>query len=597
MSQAVRRFAAGVGARCSMPLLWKELAESAARPRTYVLRVVYALALYGTFAFILPRMAGSIMSGRLETGFGSSFPTTEDLLGMGSWIFGRLEAFQLWGIILFLPALMCGRITQEKERDSLVLLFLTQLRPWEIVLQKYLGGLVPMLSFLFLSLPLAAVAYALGGLESHAIGDVALGLLFTVLQIGALALMCSAWCRTTVGALIFTYVLGALSYFIPPLLGRALYALQYGGTPYYYRVLAWQQEERWKLLNPTDGISLARNLNQPIWLYLLPSLATIILCLALARWFLVRRAYVPPSNFLPRLFARIDRWMKAINRVTGGIVLYRDSGSLPVVDPVFWRDTQRRVLGKPHYLFRLLCAIEIPTVLMLCFLLLVDNSDIMGFTVALLAGLAVLILSANASNSILSERLGQTFEVLLTTPMSARDIMRQKERALRRLEWVLAVPLLSIFGVHAFFLVDANSHAHGQTWVSYFTCWVLTLAVYLPMITWLSLWIGQRTRSRFQGILTVLGVLVGWALAMPIAMVIVAEQLHLSETRWTWLLMASPVSVPLLNEAGGLYHIGSLDTDPERVWPIIFLNTALYAGIALLIRRHLFRSADGCLRR
>ena len=86
--------------------------------------------------------------------------------------------------------------------------------------------------------------------------------------------------------------------------------------------------------------------------------------LLLARFFLVRRAFLSPFDLLPRLFKQIDRAMKWANRFVGGVVLYRDGGSVPVDDPVFWRETQRRVLGKPHYLFRLLCALEVPTVLL-----------------------------------------------------------------------------------------------------------------------------------------------------------------------------------------------------------------------------------------
>ncbi|MEI9896551.1 MAG: ABC transporter permease subunit [Chthoniobacter sp.] len=147
-------------------------------------------------------------------GDGANLPST--LLGLGRNLFEQLIVIQILGVILFQPALMCGRITQEKERDSLVLLFLTELRPWEIVLQKYVGGLVPMFSFLLIGLPLAGVAYAFGGLESHAIVLQVAGLLLLCLQLGALTLMCSAWCRSTVGALISSYVLAVVFYAGPP---------------------------------------------------------------------------------------------------------------------------------------------------------------------------------------------------------------------------------------------------------------------------------------------------------------------------------------------------------------------------------------------
>jgi hypothetical protein len=560
-----------------------------------VLRVVYAIALYGFFALILPRLTDH----RFYSGV-PSFSSGAELLGWGSWIFERLQSFQLWGIILFQPALMCGRITQEKERDSLVLLFLTELRPWEIVLQKYVGGLVPMLSFLFLSLPLAGVAYALGGLESHMIVDVALGLILTALQVGALALLFSAWCRTTVAALISTYIGGALLYFGPLLLGRMMYAHRHGVT-LVFQYVSWQDIERWKLLNPTDGISLARSLNASLWLYLLPSIVAIVLCLVLSRWFLVRRAFVPPSHILPRFFARVDRWMKSINRLTGGVVLYRESSSLPVADPVFWRETQRRVLGKAHYLLRLLCVIEVPTVLLLSLLVVLGNGyetgGVLSYAAAVFVGLTIIVLGATASNSLVSERMGQTLDVLLTTPMRARDIVRQKERALRRLEWVLIVPLFTVFGTHAFFLTGFDQHSQSADWVSYLVCWALTLVIYLPMITWLSLWVGLRVRTRFQGILTTFSVLVFWMAVLPFAITTAAHWLDFDSTENDWVLMTSPASVPFLNEIGELHRIGHLPSEPGTAWSMIIINSSFYAIIALLIRLRLFRDADRCLRR
>ena len=42
--------------------------------------------------------------------------------------------------------MMASAISQEKERDTLGLLFLTDLTPWELTLQKYIGRLIPMLT-------------------------------------------------------------------------------------------------------------------------------------------------------------------------------------------------------------------------------------------------------------------------------------------------------------------------------------------------------------------------------------------------------------------------------------------------------------------
>ncbi|MHC4506997.1 MAG: ABC transporter permease, partial [Planctomycetota bacterium] len=178
-----------------LPLLVKELVEQAARRRTYIVRVVYAVLLFAAFAVFF--------HGEVATR-GMSY----QMLGVGREMFEFLLGVQLVGVYVFLPAMMAGVITYEKERRSLELLFITDLGPWEIVLQKLGGRLLPMFTFLLLSLPLMAVTYAFGGVES---GFLALGayvLLTTCVQIGTFALMMSAYFRTSSEAILATYAGG-----------------------------------------------------------------------------------------------------------------------------------------------------------------------------------------------------------------------------------------------------------------------------------------------------------------------------------------------------------------------------------------------------
>lgn len=582
-SRGGRKFLAVLRARLSLPLLGKELTETAARRRTYILRVVYAGLLFVIFWLTMPR---KIFSGNEETGY-----LTVRLLGIGRELFQQLTLIQVFGVLLFQPALMCGRITQEKERDSLVLLFLTKLRPWEIVLQKYLGGLLPMLSFLLLGLPLAGVAYAFGGVESRVLLESIAGLLLLSLQVGALALMCSAWCRTTVNALISSYVLGLAFYAGPPLLGSLLLSWQrglYHSTSYDYVT----QQYRF-LLIPQAAIDFFMQGSPHRYWALAPSILSVVILLLLTRLFLVRRAFLPPSHLLSRVFVQIDRLMKWANRFVGNVVLYRDRVSVPVDDPIYWRETQRRVLGKLHYLFRLLCLLEIPTVLLCMVVVLGEYSSwstgSLSVTAFILAALAMFTLSATAANSIVSERVGQTLEVLLTTPLKATQIIRQKERALRRLEWVLAVPLITVFAARAFLMGGEFRRLYGD-WVSYFVCAALMVVIYLPMITWLSLWIGLRVRTRFQAILAALGALTGWMALTPILVLALDNQAD-EQARW-WLIL-SPVGFPSLNEFDKLPTLG----DFPSVWPAVVANALLYTIIAFAIRRLLFRDAERCLRR
>jgi ABC-type transport system involved in multi-copper enzyme maturation permease subunit len=173
--------------RLDWTLLGKELLEQATGRQMYVVRVVYALLLFAAFCFYYAR---HLAEGPVLT------------LGRGMGPFNFLVIAQLATIFLFLPPLMAGAVAQEKERDTLGLLFLTDLTPWEIVLQKYFGRLIPMLTLLFLSLPLLAVAYSLGGVSVGMLYSSAATLFLTCLWVGALALECSAHEATTLQALV-----------------------------------------------------------------------------------------------------------------------------------------------------------------------------------------------------------------------------------------------------------------------------------------------------------------------------------------------------------------------------------------------------------
>ena len=183
-------------ARFSFPLLAKELVELSARRRTYLVRVIYAVALYGVTLWTYWRWLGQFEADSFE------------MLGQGQTLFNELLRWQFWGLYLFLPVVTSSAITSEKERDTLSLLLLTKLGSWTILLEKLLSRLVAMGSFLLLGLPLAAVAYSLGGVEIESILKATYVLCVTSLQVASFALLCSTWFRTTSSAFVGTYLLG-----------------------------------------------------------------------------------------------------------------------------------------------------------------------------------------------------------------------------------------------------------------------------------------------------------------------------------------------------------------------------------------------------
>ncbi len=570
--------------KMSMQLLGKELVEQAARPRTYVVRALYALVLFAISATLLHDL--------LRQGGTDCW----NLVGAGRSIVEQLVTLQFFGICLFLPAMLAGAIAGEKERESLALLFLTDMGPWEILLQKYLGRLIPMISFLMLSLPVLAVAYALGGLGTGYLLGVVWSLLLTCLQVGALALLCSVLCRTTVGALVSSYVSLAALYLLTLLLMQMLDSSCYGSYP-LFGVKFFRAADLLLCLLPLTILDRGSMSLMYLGLSGLPSLCSTALFLFLARYFLVRRAFTPARNPLLGFFRRMDRIYQGWNKRLGGYTLGRTDGTLPEGEPVAWRELQKRSLGRIQYLVRLGLWIEIPLVGGGIFLL--GSSGAEQFFGYLFLGawvLAALFLTVQGANTIVAERTQQSLEVLLTTTLTSNEIVRQKMRALYRLCLLLAIPLLTVamgvcvqnyFFRYSFSILNCLLPAVSA---------VLCVVIYLPMLAWFSMGIGLRVRTRARAILLALLALVLWCVAVPgvLAVLQVYRVIELGDHTpfLSALLLLSP-AVGVLTTVVGWDRNG-----PFHDWALLamIVNFALYAVILARLRYCCLRHADWWLR-
>ncbi len=309
-----------------LPLLMRELSDQSGRARHYLLRTVFAtvLLLLG-FLYLSDLLA---RGGNLG-GFAS--------LGNGPALFNRIIGLEAFGILIFLPAMTCGAIAGEKERNTLAVLLTTRLGPATIVLEKLLSRLVLIVSLLLLSLPLLSFAYALGGLSLDYMVQAVSWLLGISLVVATMSLMCSAWCGSTVSAFFMTYAVGL-----------ALYVGGFGYFLPYYIGVYWMGG-----VLPNTKILLVS--------VLLPSAIFFLITVRC----LVRRASVTPRNFVLSFFRGLDILFVRMNVIVGNIVLTRETATLPDARPIAWRETAKKSLGTVRYLVRVLVAIELPTVFLL----------------------------------------------------------------------------------------------------------------------------------------------------------------------------------------------------------------------------------------
>jgi ABC-type transport system involved in multi-copper enzyme maturation permease subunit len=560
-------------ANWGLPLLAKELTEQAARKRTYIVRVLYAALLFFS-AYVL-------FYNTLQFVRGS--PTAA--LGRGREMFEVLMGLQFTGIYLFAPALTCGTITQEKERASLQLLFLTRLGPWTILFEKLLSRLIPLVGFLMLSLPLLAFAYTLGGISPAYLAGGVWMLFASVLQVATLGLACSAYYRTTAAAFVASYLFSAMMFFGPVLIWEIFD--KHGYLPVEIRFPFFGA-----MLFFSGNVSMGVPTTPSLMLHVahsVPLLFSSMIFLLSARLFVVRRAFAPPRNIILNLFGRLDRlfhrWNE--NRWTKGIVLIADTGSLPDDAPIAWRETTKRSLGRARYLVRLFLVLEVP-LLVLCLCLVTvavsgGGDEFVSGVIFVLWGISVLSVSVQAASLIAGEKSHQTLDVLCTTPLTSRDIIRQKFRGVARLIAVLLVPFFTIVCFQCW-VKSVNSgfryYSYGRDYspTLYLISSMLTACTYLPMVAWMSLWIGLNAKSQGRAIIGSLAAIVGWCIMPMLCCVMPLAFGARGEEGVLLLAHASPLFQILVNEFG--------NPSPHYQQPApLILNTVVY-GAALLIFRH-----------
>lgn len=119
--------------------------------------------------------------------------------------------FGMLVLLLFLvPGLTAGAITGERERQTLVPLQMTMMRPRDIIVGKLSAALAFLVLLVVAALPLLAVSFLVGGVSFT---DMVVGLamlLFTGLVLGSVCVWISAVLRRTTAATVLAY---GLSFF------------------------------------------------------------------------------------------------------------------------------------------------------------------------------------------------------------------------------------------------------------------------------------------------------------------------------------------------------------------------------------------------
>lgn len=376
-------------------------------------------------------------------------------------------------VLLFIHAIGTGGhltsdcLSEEKREGTLGLLFLTDLRGYDIVLGKLASNSLNAFYSMFAIFPILAIPILLGGVtygEFSRVVLTAMGLLFFSLSVG---MFCSALCREESRARSLPFLVLVAFCTAPPLLGWILHhrdpvipAPFFVSSPAYAAFTAIDSEylghhgEFWSSLVLTQSYS---------WLLL-----------ALA-------SRIVPHAWQDRAVSRGPRSMGA--SPSTDVPRRRH---LLHINPVLWLSSRRRSQALYPWIFLGIIAV------LWAWGAWKFKADFLDKPIYVLTALILhtgfkFWIASDASRRFVEDRKSGALELLLSTPITVEDILRGQRLALFR---HFSGPAAVVVAADLIFLLTG---ADDALWVLIWLAGISIFIMDLYALSWVSMWMGLRS--------------------------------------------------------------------------------------------------------
>lgn len=388
------------------PIFSREVLTSPRQATHFVLRAGYVVAL-----FVLMYTASQATFGWQQV------TSLSETARFGSLLFQLFSMVQLALVLFFAPLFAASRVAQEKDRQTLVLLLMTDLKDRELVFGKLLASLLPVGMLLAVSGPVFALISILGGVSLEQIGWSLALCAAAGTAAGSWGSLVAFWREKTFQTLAIS-VLG-LVLFIG--IVEAAVALVGSDSP-AGRYLVWCDPFRGMLLvldplaaQPDRRIASVPELPYVVAMFVLGGVANAAAILRLRIWN-PSRTFTDPSK-------------EAAADTAAGRAKTRRIWS----NPVIWREICTKAYGRKVILIKLAFL-----VLFLFAAAYVQHARAIGaekvmgmispsgFGFVTVGLVALLLVNAQAVTALTTERDAKTLELLLVTDISAKEFIYGK---------------------------------------------------------------------------------------------------------------------------------------------------------------------------
>ena len=186
------------------PVLARELRVRLRGGRAWLLLTAY-LVMLGAICFLVYEAESGNPSSPFNDPFAAPSPTQFATVGRS--VFEWLVFFMLLLVLFLVPGLTSGAIAGERERQTLVPLQVTLLRPWQVIVGKLAASFAFLALLVLATAPLLSIAYLIGGVTFASVLRGLGVVLFAGLAMTCLTLFTSAVFRRVQAATVAAYSL------------------------------------------------------------------------------------------------------------------------------------------------------------------------------------------------------------------------------------------------------------------------------------------------------------------------------------------------------------------------------------------------------
>ncbi len=428
------------------PVFQKEVYISGRRTSTYYVRSAVALLLLGVIALTCIPLA-------LESGSNQGVIKLQQSQQMATILTAVVIGFDFGILMLFTPILIVPAVMEEVTKRTLPALLTTPISAAEIIFGKLLGRGLNLIVLALIPMPILLVLRTLGGVPGDIVpATVAMILTGTVL-IGSLSILISVWSRKPGAGIVATFIFFVALQAIPPVV----------------LALAWDL----KIFQVPEQVIASLSVFSSLFVTLLVKLAGETVPFQTTQLWIINSLYnlaisavllLVAISMLRRVMRREGSGESGMSSISvddtvlvvppAGLTTAAPGAALshePVLhiahrdqrevgdQPVLWREVRQPVFAKRRHLFIAIAAV-IGLLTLIFYMGRHSPVEAMQVALGITLVLALLGSAVLTTGSIGTERDSQTWEVLLTTSLTAHEIVWGKFLGILRRQ--LIVPAL-----------------------------------------------------------------------------------------------------------------------------------------------------------